>query len=127
LFIPFRIAKQIETGQLPPEAAARKIVRIGEEGVADWWSARPIIPPGGRPLDGPHLWQGFFWEAKAPGKRPSPAQLAWLDRHRQVGLEAAWFNQFQAGDRPSPACEPRTRMFLKSGFWGTSPDANAEK
>jgi hypothetical protein len=116
LFIPLRIAKQIETGQLPPEAAARNIVRTNEVGVADWWSARPIIPPGSRPLDGPHPWQAFFWEAKAPGKRPSPAQLEWLDRRRQIGLTAWWFNQFEARDRPSPACEPRQSHVFETWF-----------
>jgi hypothetical protein len=38
----------------------------------------PTGAPASRALDGPHPWQGFFWEAKAPGRRPTEAQLAWL-------------------------------------------------
>jgi hypothetical protein len=115
-FVPYRVAKQIESGQLTPEAAARNVVRIGEEGAADWWSARPIIPPGSRACDGPWPWQGFFWEAKAPGRRPTDRQLEWMWRRQQVGLEAAWFNQFAAQDRPSPAVEPRDSHVFEIWF-----------
>jgi hypothetical protein len=114
LFVPFRIAKQMQTGQLASESAARNIVRTNEVGAADWLSLRPVIPPGGRALDGPHPWVGFFWECKAPGKKPSAAQLAWLDKRRQVGLETAWFHEFEGRDRQSPACEPRdSHVFLE--------------
>jgi hypothetical protein len=116
VFVPFRVLKQIQSGQLAPEQAARNIVRIAEAGAADWWSAKPIIPPGGRPLDGPHPWQGFFWECKSPGKRPTDVQLEWLDRRRQVGLEATWFNQFQLHDRRSPECEPRESHVFQVWF-----------
>jgi len=108
-FVPYRVLKQAAR-------VTRDVVRIGEPGAADWWSARPIIPPGGRAADGPWPWAGFFWEAKAPGKRPSPAQLAWLARRRQVGFEATWFNQFQAADRPPPACEPRDSPVFEIWF-----------
>jgi hypothetical protein len=112
-FLPFRVVKQLQAGQISFDQSLRNVVRIGEESAADWWSARPIIPPGGRALDGPHPWAAFYWECKAPGKRPTAAQLEWMSRRRQVGLEAAWFNQFAAGDRPSPACEPRdSRVFM---------------
>jgi hypothetical protein len=103
----------------------RNVVRIGEEGAADWWSARPVIPVGGRALDGPHPWAGFFWEAKAPGKRPNPAQLEWLDGRRHVGIEAWWFNQFQAADRPSPACEPRHSHVFETWFLGYFNDGGS--
>jgi hypothetical protein len=116
LFVPYRVLKQVLAGQLAPEAAARNVATIGEEGMTDWWSARPIIPPGARALDGPWPWEAFFWEAKAPGKRPSPAQLEWLARRRQGGLEATWFNQFQAQDRPSPAVEPRDSHVFDTWF-----------
>jgi hypothetical protein len=116
VFVPYRVLKQLQTGQLTSEQAARNIVRVGEEGASDWWSARPIIPPGGRALDGPHPWQAFFWEAKAPNKRPTEAQLAWMDRRRQVGIEATWFSQFAAHDRPSPACEPRDSHVFEVWF-----------
>jgi hypothetical protein len=115
-FLPFRVVKQLHTGQITFEQAMRNIVRIGDEGASDWWSARPIIPPGGRALDGPHPWQAFAWEAKAPGKRPTDAQSEWMSRRRQVGLEATWFNQFQAADRPSPACEPRDSHVFEVWF-----------
>jgi hypothetical protein len=58
----------------------RNIVRLGEEGASDWWSVKPIIAPGGRALDGPYPWQAFWWEAKAPGKKPTDSQLAWMDK-----------------------------------------------
>ena len=96
----------------------RNIVRLGEEGAADWWSARPIIPPGGRALDGPWPWQGFYWEAKAPSKKPSEAQLAWLEKCRQCGLEAAWFNQFSFKDRPAPVVEARESPVFEVWFYG---------
>jgi hypothetical protein len=118
-FVPYRVLRQMQSGQLTPEQASRNVVvRIGEKGAADWWSTRPIIPPGGRALDGPHPWQGFWWEAKAPGKRPTNARLAWIDRRRQVGIEATWFNQFQAADRASPACEPRESHVFEVWFSG---------
>jgi hypothetical protein len=109
VFVPLRILKQVARGD-------RDVVRIGETGAADWWSAKPIIPERGRALDGPWPWQGFYWEAKAPGKRPSPAQLAWLDKRRQAGFEAAWFNQFAARDRPPPACAPRDTPVFETWF-----------
>lgn len=112
VFVPYRILRQ------SPASAARNIVRIGEEGAADWWSARPIIAPGGRACDGPWPWKAFFWEAKAPGRRPTAAQLAWIDRCRQLGFEATWFNQFQAQDRPSPAVESRESHVFEVWFWG---------
>jgi hypothetical protein len=108
-FVPYRVLKQAAR-------ADRNVVRIGEVGAADWWSARPIIPPGGRALDAPWPWQGFWWECKAPGKRPTAAQLEWLDQRRQVGFEAAWFNEFAAQDRPSPACEPRESHVFEVWF-----------
>jgi hypothetical protein len=110
-FVPFRLLKQAARGD-------RGVVRIGETGAADWWSARPIIPSGGRALAGPHPWQAFFWECKAPGKRPSAAQLAWLGKRRQVGFEVAWFNQFAGQDRPTPACEPRDSHVFEVWFLG---------
>jgi hypothetical protein len=118
LFVPFGVLKQLQIGQLKLEDAARNIVHIGEEGMADWWSARPVIPPGGRPLGGPHLWQGFFWEAKAPGKRPSEVQLDWLRKRRQVGFEAAWFDQFEIRDRPVAAGDPSESHVFEIWFFG---------
>jgi len=115
-FLPLRVARQLQLDQITLEQAMRNIVRIGEAGASDWWSARPIIPPGGRAVDGPHPWQAFYWEAKAPSRRPTEAQLAWLDRRRQVGLTATWFNQFAAQDRPSPACEPRDSHVFEVWF-----------
>jgi hypothetical protein len=115
-FLPFRVVKQLQHGQITFEQALRNVVRIGEEGAADWWSVRPIIAAGKRPLDGPHPCSMFYWEAKAPGKRPTDAQLAWLEKRRQVGIEATWFNQFAAADRPSPVCEPRESHVFETWF-----------
>jgi hypothetical protein len=60
---------------------------------------------------------GIFWECKAPGKRPSDAQMEWLEKRRQVGLEAAWFNQFAAADRPMEAVEPRESHVFEVWFF----------
>jgi hypothetical protein len=117
-FVPYRVLRQLQSGQLTPEAAARNIVRVGEVGAADWLSMRPIIPPGGRALDGPHPSVSFFWECKAPAKKPSAVQLAWLERRQQVGLDAVWFNQFAAADRPAPACDPRESHVFEVWFFG---------
>jgi hypothetical protein len=118
LFVPFRVVKQLQQGQISFEQAMRNIVRLGEEGASDWWSARPIIPAGGRAQDGPHPWQAFYWEAKATGKRPTDAQLAWLDKRRQVGLEATWFNQFGFRDRPAPVVDARESPVFEVWFYG---------
>jgi hypothetical protein len=72
-------------------------------------------PPGGR-AGRPASVAGILWEAKAPGKRPRDAQLAWVDRRRQVGLEAAWFNQGQLHDWSSPAVEPRESHVFEVWF-----------
>jgi hypothetical protein len=117
-FVPFRVLKQLQCGQLAPEMASHNIVQIGEEGMTDWLSLRPMIEPGGRALDGPWPWAAFFWECKAPNKRPSPAQLEWIDRRRQCGFETVWFNQFAATGRPSSECEPRESHVFETWFLG---------
>jgi hypothetical protein len=77
--------------------------------------------PARRPGAGrPALVAGIFWEGKAPGRHPTEAQLAWLERRRQVGFEATWFSQFQAQDRPSPVCEPRDSHVFETWFSATS-------
>ena len=78
----------------------RNVVRIGEEGMADWLALRPLAA-GKRPLEGPHAYAMFYWEAKAPNRRPSPVHLEWLEKRRRCGYEAQWFNAFQEADRPA--------------------------
>lgn len=95
LFVPYRCAKT---------AAFHNVVNIGQEGMADWLSIRPAIDPGGSACEGPWLWQGFFWECKGPGRKPSAVQLEWLNKRRRCGFEAAWFNQFHSGDRRTKPC-----------------------
>ena len=77
-----------------------------------------IIHPGGRALDGPHPWQAIFWEAKAPGKRPTDAQLAWIDRHGRSAWKRLGSNQFQLHDWSSPAVEPRESHVFEVWFLG---------
>jgi hypothetical protein len=60
---------------------------------------------------------GFFWECKAPGKRPTAAHLEWLEKRRRCGYEATWFNQFTARDRPAEACEPRGSHVFEVWFF----------
>jgi hypothetical protein len=59
---------------------------MGEPGQADWLAVRAR---GGAVQ--------FFWmELKAPGKRPSQEQLAWISRQRyMLGLEAVWFDSLE--------------------------------
>ena len=40
------------------------------------------------------------------------------DRISIVGLEAVWFNQFEARERPSPECEPRDSPVFQTWFLG---------
>jgi hypothetical protein len=115
-FTPYRILRLVARGQLSLDEASRNLVQINEKGASDWWSARPLIPTGGRAQDAPWPWQGFFWECKAPNKRPTDAQLEWLAKRRQCGFEAVWFNAFAAGDRPSPVCEPRESPVFETWF-----------
>jgi hypothetical protein len=117
-FLPFRVVKQLQAGQITFEQALRNVVSIGEQGAADWWSARPMVAPGGRPLDGPHPWDAFWWEAKALGKKPTDAQLGWIDKRRQWGFEAAWFDQFSFRDRPAPVVEARDSNVFEVWFHG---------
>jgi hypothetical protein len=117
-FLPLRIARQLWLAQITLEQAMRNIVRIGEAGASDWWSARPLIRPEGRAADGSWAWRGFFWECKGPNERPNPAQLAWLDKRRQLGFESTWFNQFAARDRPAPACDPQQSHVFEVWFSG---------
>jgi hypothetical protein len=115
---PYRVLQQLHWGQITLEQAARSIIYLGQKGMADWLALRPIVASGSRALDGPHPLAAFYWECKAPNKRPSDAQLAWMEKRRQVGLEATWFNQFAAADRPSPACEPRESHVFEVWFLG---------
>jgi hypothetical protein len=86
---PVPLVKQLQQGQISFAQALRDVVKIGEAGTADWWSARPIIAPSGRALDGPWPWQAFYWEAKAPSKKPTDVQLEWMATRRQCGFEAS--------------------------------------
>jgi hypothetical protein len=124
-FVPLRVVRQLQQGQISFDQAMCNIVKLGEEGASDWWSARPIIPPGGRPLDGPHPWQAFFWEAKAPHKKATESQLAWIDKRRQCGLEATWFNQFGFRDRPAPVVDARESPVFE--VWWTGYFARRER
>ena len=77
-FVPYRMlmGKTAIEGVRP--------VRIGEKGAADWIAIRPRA-------DGADL---FFFEAKAPGKKPRPEQLEWLRKRRAVGFVAEFFDDF---------------------------------
>jgi hypothetical protein len=105
VYVPLRLAGTL--------AAVRNIVRIGTVGMPDWLSLRPALPPGSRVSDGPHFVKAVYWECKAPGRKPRPEQLAWLERHQQCGFEATWFHQFEPDERPE-SCEARdSHCFLR--------------
>jgi hypothetical protein len=67
------------------------MVRIGEKGTSDWRSERRV--------SGLLHWL-FYWEAKAPGRKPNPLQLAWIERRMATGTPADWFDGFDSGRKP---------------------------
>lgn len=98
-FVALRIAREVLEvfcqGQIGLGAAldklARSVVQIGEEGKPDWTFHRP-----GR-ADRP---AGVFYaEIKRRGKKPTPAQTAYLLRLRALGYAAEWFDSLEAFDR----------------------------
>lgn len=76
LFVPFRVAQS--------KGALGHPVRIGETGEPDWTAMR--------------YWRGdeqlIFWEAKAPGKVPTPDQQQYARALRDEGFHADWFDSF---------------------------------
>lgn len=85
LFVPFSILRN-------PGQAVRHI-SIGEKGESDWMAYRGPDSSG--------VCELFFWEAKAPGKKPSAEQLTWLSNRRALGFLADWFDDFD--DSPGEA------------------------
>lgn len=70
---------------------------IGEKGQADWRAERPIIPPGQRATSKScYSAELFYFETKAPGKKPEPHQQLWLDRRQLTGLAASWFDSLDS-------------------------------
>ena len=53
-----------------------------EAGAADLYGTLP----GGRAI---------FVEVKAPGKKPRPNQLAWLEHEREMGALAVWVSSWE--------------------------------
>jgi hypothetical protein len=88
------------------------IVRVGEVGMPDWLSLCPISGAGG-----PRRVKAIWWECKAPGRKPRPEQLEWLDRHHRCGFTTAWFNQFDDDDRTDPE---HSHVFITWFRWFTA-------
>jgi hypothetical protein len=44
--------------------------------------------------------------------------LAWIDKRRQCGFEAAWFDQFSFKDGPAPVVEASESHVFKVWFSG---------
>jgi len=70
---------------------------IGEKGQADWRAERPVIPPGSR-LSKTSCFRVelFYFETKAPGKKPEAHQQLWLDRRQLTGITTGWFSSFDS-------------------------------
>jgi hypothetical protein len=68
-------------------------IRIGEKGAADWFAYRPLRDAG--------RVEFFFFELKAPGKKPRPEQVLWLGARMRTGTLAAWFDDFDFGGSAS--------------------------
>jgi len=88
-FLPAGVVMRlIESGTaLTKEALFRCMVRIGQKGFPDWTATRPV--PGQQ-----YRRDCFEFEAKAPGKRPSPEQRLCLEKRAAVGLACVWFDDF---------------------------------
>lgn len=80
LYVPFRVLRD------PKAMASPHPIRIGETGEADWMAYRPGSSNFSFTL--------FFWEAKAPGKKPNPDQIRWLFNRRALGFLADFFDDF---------------------------------
>jgi len=91
-YTPYRVLMALEEKTMTIEQAKRNIVRIGEKGTPDWRAERVVKVPG---IVG--AMQVFLWEAKAPGKKPSPEQRAVIERYRLLGWEVEWFDNFNSG------------------------------
>ena len=63
--------------------------RIGEKGASDWVAVRPAE---GQPRGFVQL---FYFETKAPGKKPNPHQRLYLEKRAACGFLAAWFDDFE--------------------------------
>lgn len=49
-----------------------------------------------------------FYEIKKPSEKPTPLQLAWLERLRKEGFAADWFDGFRAPEGKKPFLEEAT-------------------
>jgi hypothetical protein len=70
------------------KVSALRPSRIGSKGDSDWIAVRPII---GQPRGAAHL---FYFETKAPGRKPSTEQRLYLERRLACGFLAAWFDDY---------------------------------
>ena len=44
----------------------------------------------------------WYAEIKAPGEKPTPLQVAWLERLRKDGFDADWYDGFRAPEGKKP-------------------------
>jgi len=66
-------------------AQGKKEVAMGlTAGVSDLFLAEPC-----------GVYGGFWIELKAPGKKPTELQLAWLQKMQRAGYFVAWFDNFE--------------------------------
>ena len=97
-YTPYRILLQLTEAlkrgadmAVELEKARHNIIRIGKEGDADWRAEKRVNGV---------LHQLLYLEMKAPGKKPDPHQLLWLEQRRATGTPADWFDSFDVGKRP---------------------------
>ena len=62
-----------------------RFIRIGAVGRCDWCAIKCAATP---------LVRYFEFELKAPGRKPSAEQLAYMRGRRAAGLVAEWFDSF---------------------------------
>lgn len=84
--------ERLQSGLFRQPGKNGKRVRIGEPGRADYFAVR--VPSRGPYED---LIQFFYFEVKAPRKKPTAKQQRWLEDRRRERFLAVWFDSF---DRP---------------------------
>lgn len=91
-----------------PDGSTR-FLRVGTKGKSDYVAWRPLsleqlavqlnLNCGQLvrdPNNGNGVAQMFFYETKAPGKRPTPDQAQWMEHRRVEGFLAEWFSSLDS-------------------------------
>lgn len=90
-FVPYRcFAALLNAGK-----QSREVISIGRKGDLDWVAMRPVPAGYLRAQKICVLQQMFYFETKAPGRKPSPEQQRMIERHHAAGHNATWFDSLE--------------------------------